>query len=79
MQIFKLVCPQAYSSSLDDMVTLILKKIEESGAASQGIQSRSSYGQQNYLNPNSRANSINQLYNFATKDSKVEFYRDEAE
>jgi hypothetical protein len=43
------------------------------------MQSRSSYGQQNFLNPNSRANSINQLYNFATKDSKVEFYRDEAE
>jgi len=32
-----------------------------------GIQSRSSYGPA--LNVNSRANSINHLYNFASKDN----------
>lgn len=53
------------------MVTLILRKIEENPNSNAGMQSRSSYGHQNYLNPNSRANSINHLYNFNTKDSKV--------
>lgn len=57
------------------MVTAILRRVEE-GPGGQGQQSRSSYGQPNLA---SRANSINQLYNFNTKDSKVEFYRDEAE
>lgn len=69
-----------YGIGVEEMLIAVVRKLEDSSHALQvanGGISRSSYTPNNYLNPNSKASSVN-AHNFGTRDSKIEYYRDEA-
>ena len=70
LQIYRIVCPHSYNSNIDEMITQILRALGEDRNSYAEVQSRGS----NVLG--SRAASVNPHNNFATKDSKLDYYRD---
>lgn len=56
-------------AGIEEMLAAMLRRLEDSSLAVNGGISRSSYDH-NYLNVNSKANSVNYAY-FGLKDSKL--------
>ena len=65
--IYRILCPQAFATEMDEMINAILRSLLEDQGSS-NIQSRGSY-----THTNSRING------YGSRQSKVEYYKDEAE